>query len=208
MPRYTWIVEAIWNQQLQNQLKVAENVNMTVELALTLGSSHLRKRFPGQDTSPWKQRHLPAVCQPGKEDPFSAISQQGDASSWAELTCSCSLIFQGCWEISEAQDRKSYYWVILRALINMKQQILSGWSLKSINLSARMLPDFPSPSCRHLAEALGRWSFQLLPCCSTPSRFSWFLRAVLSTNLPGLWSYSWTQAASMPCGPAMLLPQS
>lgn len=42
------MVEAIWNQQLQNQLKVAENVNTTVELALTLGSSQLRKRFPGQ----------------------------------------------------------------------------------------------------------------------------------------------------------------
>ena len=130
------------------------------------------------------------------------------ALSWAELTCSHSLIFQGCWEISEAQDRKSYCWVILPALINMKQQKVSGWSLKSINLIAHMLPDFPSPSCGHLAEALGRWFFQLLPCCSMPSRLSWFLRAVLTTSLPGLSSYSWIQAASMPCGPTVLLHQS
>ena len=186
---------------------------MTVELALTLGSSQLRKRFPGQPIC-WAG-HQPLETEasarrlPTREGRPLLTHQPAGwciVLGWADLFLLPHLsgLLRNIWSTKQ----EVLLLGVLTALINMKQQKLSGWSLKSTNLSAHMLPDFPSPSCRHLAEALGRWSFQLLPCCSTPSRFSWFLRAVLSTNLPGLWSYSWTQAASMPCGPPMLLPQS
>ena len=103
------------------------------------------------------------------------------------------------------------YWsgvpFIALPVINMKQQKLSGWSLKSTNLFAHMLPDFPSPSCGHLAKALGRWSFQLLPCCSMPSRFSWFPQGCPPHKPPrpvvlqldsGCFHALWTRCASSP----------